>query len=217
MRTLWRLIRLAVLLGVVALTITVVAVQYASLKMAERDGAALAGPVDAILVLGAGVDGDGRLGYSSRRRVAGAVQLLAERRTRVLIMTGGVGDNHPQTPAARMMREYALELGADPAVVLVEDRSLTTLENLEFGFAIADAQGFRTLALSSDAYHLTRAQWLADWLGRGDVGLVATGGFDRDAAPDRIWAVLREALAWWWNLGRLTWRDWLGDRPATAT
>lgn len=208
MRTWWRVFRLLALAGGVVLVLTLVAVQYASLKMDadHGEGRSLAAPVDAVFVLGAGVDGDGVLGYSSRRRVAGAVTLLAAGRTGVLVMTGGVGGYHPDTPAAHMMRDYALTLGADPARVVVEDRSLTTIENLMFAFEIAQARGWGRVALASDAYHLTRAQMLAAWLGRPEVGLVATPGFERETGANRAWAVVREALAWWWNLGRLALR-----------
>ena len=75
-----RLVRWGLRLGVVVLALTAGAVMYFSSANLQTygEGRALAAPADAILVLGGGVDGDGVLGYSSRRRVAAAVELLRQ-------------------------------------------------------------------------------------------------------------------------------------------
>jgi hypothetical protein len=59
------------------------------------------------------------------------------------------------------------------------------------------------IALLTDAYHLERARWLAAFFGRPDVELVATDGLRFDTVGNRVWAILREALAWWYNLGKV--------------
>ena len=76
-----RLVKWALRLGVAVLALTAGAVMYfsdANLRL-YGGGRALEAPVDAILVLGGGIDGDWVLGYSSRRRVVVAVALLTAR------------------------------------------------------------------------------------------------------------------------------------------
>ncbi len=200
-----RLVRRLVRLGLVVLALTLAAVLYAEHRM--RQDAALADalpePVDAAIVLGAGVDGDGRLGYDSRRRVAGGVALLADGRADRLILSGGVGGNHPTTPAGVLMRDYAVELGAARERLMVEPRAVSTFENLRFSFAIAREHGLERLAIVSDPAHLARAAALARFWGRPGLPLVAVPGSERGWWPYRGVFAVREALAWWLNLGKV--------------
>ena len=200
-----RLVKWAFRLGVAVLALTVGAVLYLS-DANLRDygqGRALEAPVDAILVLGGGVDGDGVLGYSSRRRVAVAVSLLKAGQTRNLIFSGGPAWARPESTAARLMQEHAISLGAAAGVVFTENRSVSTFGNLHYGFAMAEQQGFTDLAILTDAFHLERAYWLAGYFGHQDIGLVAVKGLEYDGIANRVWSILREALAWWFNLAKV--------------
>ncbi|MGF1503395.1 MAG: YdcF family protein [Paracoccaceae bacterium] len=202
MGVIWWILRWGVRLGLVVLALTFGAVLWTSadVRQATEEGRALAAPVDAVIVLGAGVEGDGRLAYNSRRRTAAAVSLLKAGQTRAIIFAGGLGKYHPTTPAAALMRDHALELGAEPEALFVEPRSISTFENLRFSFEIAETEGLDRLALVSDAYHLPRAGALADYFGRPNLPLVAAPGFERDWWPERLTHLLRESLAWWFNL-----------------
>lgn len=209
-----RLARRAILLGAAVLAVTVAAVVYASERNFDRygPGMTLASPVDAIIVLGGGVDPDGVLGYSSRRRVAGAVALMRAGRAERLILAGGNASNgaDPETIEARLMRRWALELGAAEEALLVEDRSHSTFENLRFGFALAERHGLRRLAVLTDAFHLERARWLAAYLGRPDIAPAAVPGLGYTGPHDRAWSTLREAMAWWYNLLKIAGWEALG-------
>jgi uncharacterized SAM-binding protein YcdF (DUF218 family) len=204
--------------AVFALTLAAVVTLATEMRTDHLDGAALSAPVDALIVLGGRVDGDGRLGYSSRRRVEAAVRLLAGGQARAAIMTGGLGENHPLTPAASLMRAHAIEAGAAPEAVLVEPRSVSTFENLRLSFEIARERGLERLAVVSDPFHLPRAAALAAYFGEPEIGLVAAPGFDRESWYLR-WAILaREAMAWWFNLLKVAgWSalGWLDIDPAT--
>ncbi len=200
-----RLVKWALRLGVVVLALTVGAVLYfsdANLRL-HGGGRALAAPVDAILVLGGGIDGDWVLGYSSRRRVAGAVALLKAGRARNLIFSGGPDWVHPDFTAAGLMRDHAIALGAPPDALLVETRSSSTFENLRFGFALAEQRGFETLAILTDAFHLERARVLSGYFGHPDVALAAVPGLEYDGNVNRVWSIVREAMAWWLNLAKV--------------
>lgn len=209
-----RLVRLGAGVGVVVLALTIAAVLYFSDRNLERHGAgrSLDEPVDAMLVLGAGIDGDGFPAYSSRRRVAGAVALLEAGRTGNIIISGA---GYPVASAERM-RGFAELLGAPPGAVLVEPRARSTFENLRFGLAMAEANGFKRVAILTDAYHLERARWLAAYFGYPDVGLVAVAGLGSESWQDRAWSIAREALAWWYNLAKVAGWEALGAAGVEA-
>lgn len=199
------LVRRLVWLGCTVLALTVGAVlwcAYANLRDFGRWPDAEA-PADAIVLLGGGVDGDGAIGYSSRRRVAAAVELLRDGKARFLILTGGPGLYHPGAPAAILMRDHALALGAPIEALIVEPRSATTFQNLRFAFDIAAARGLERLALLTDAFHAERAGRLAAYFGHPGIRLVAVDGLDRDTLGNRVVSILREALSWWYNLAKI--------------
>jgi len=210
-----RLVRGLVWLAVVVLALTTAAVVYCSdvNLAAYGDGRGLTDPVDAILVLGASIDGDGVIGFSSRRRVKAAVALLQSGRAGNLIFSGNVGDRHSGVPAGVLMRDHAIALGAPADRLIAEPEAHTTFQNLRFGFAIADARGFTRLAILSDAFHLERARALAIFFGRPDVALAAADGLADDSLVNRIVSTVREAMAWWYNIGKVgVWQalGWLG-------
>ncbi|HSF96789.1 MAG TPA: YdcF family protein [Thermohalobaculum sp.] len=207
-----RWLRRVLQLGVAVLGLTVAAVMYfSSSNMAQYgNGAGLDAPVAAIIVLGGGIDGDGVLGYSSRRRVRAAVALLQAGKAEALILTGFSRDPRRWPSLAELMRDHAVSLGADPDRLILEERSRTTFENLRFGFALADSRGLQDIALLSDAFHIERARHLAAYLGRPDVRLVAAYGLSIDTPGNRVWGILREALAWWYNLYKVAGWEALG-------
>ncbi len=200
-----RLIKWELRLGIAVLALTVGAVLYfsdANLRLYGQ-GRGLDAPVDAILVLGGGIDGDGVLGYSSRRRVAVAVTLLQTGQARHLIFSGVPEWMHPDFTGAALMRNHAIALGAPSALLFTEDHSVSTFENLRFGFAVAEQQGFAKPALLTDAFHLERTRRLAGYFGHPNARLVAAPGLELDGHADRVWSIVREALAWWLNLAKV--------------
>ncbi len=191
-----------VALAVWALTAVAVVVAAAWMQHRHGEGRSLDQPVDAAIVLGAGIDPDQLAAYSSRRRVATGVALLRAGKARHLIMSGANSD--PDGPSgAELMRDYALTLGAPPEAVLVEGRSGSTLQNLLFSFPLAEQHGFQRLALVTDHAHLLRAELLAAYFGRPEIGLVAAPGLEREGWEDIAQTIGREALAWWYNLGKV--------------
>ena len=156
------LIKWGVRLGSLVLALTIGAVMYfshANLKT-YGEGRGLDAPVDAVLVLGGGIDGDGVLGFSSRRRVWAAVSLLETGKARHLIFSGGPDWRQPESSAAALMRAHAVALGAPPDALLAEVLSKSTFQNIRFGFALAEREGFSEVALLTDAFHLERTRWL---------------------------------------------------------
>lgn len=173
----------------------------------------IAPPFDAAIVLGGPMDPDQRPAWPTRRRVDAGVALLARGEALRLILSGGPSDAAGRGPAA-MMRAHAIEQGAPEEMLALEPTALTTLDNLVQGLALADARGWRRVAVVSDAWHLPRAMLLARLLGRGDLVPVAVNARPWMWTRDTPLLYLREAAAWWLNLGRAA--LWLAGREELA-
>jgi uncharacterized SAM-binding protein YcdF (DUF218 family) len=159
-------------------------------------------PVDAVIVLGGGMDPDGELNIIGRARVRAAVALLERGDAAHALFTGfGCKEGHACSEAAAMQARAVLD-GADPARLIVEPNARTTLENLALSFAIADDRGFQRLAVLTDAFHLSRAVALARLFGREVVPVAAEGGLYALPAAEQAPLLMRETLAWWYNLGK---------------
>lgn len=210
-------IRRLLRLGALAFLLLLAAVLWAEQRALSRHapGVAEGLPVDAVIVLGGGMDFDLMLNGLGRERVRTGLAILNAGKAQAVIFSGALGET-PDTSEAALMHAFALSLGADPARLRIEPVSRTTLQNLLFSFRIAEEEGWTRLAIVTDAFHLTRAGALAALLGRPDVALIASDGLTRDRLSTRAALTLRETLAWplnaakaagWIVLGWLGWSD----------
>jgi len=158
--------------------------------------------LDAVIVLGGGMDPDGHMNYLGRDRVAAAAWMLEHGRTRNVIMSGGSFAG-PLFAEAVLMQAYGHTMGIPGERIAIEARSRTTLENLRFSLALAASRGWTRIGIVTNAFHLHRALMLARLLGRDDVK-----GFSAEPFPTRfhffarLGLLVRETLAWWYNLGK---------------
>ena len=149
-------------------------------------------PADCIIVLGAHVWMDGRMSNALLYRCEAALQAWKNGVAPNIIVCGAQGSDEPETEAAAM-RRWMLDHGVPEGSVVAEPDSLNTMQNLQNAMAIMAEKGWRTAAVCSNNYHLTRALWLAR-----DAGLEATG----IAAPSTKDPVsfargrLRETCSW---------------------
>ena len=212
-RRLVRLVRRLAVAGLLVFVAVAIAMLWTASEIRKTYGGpdGIPEPVDAAIVLGGGTKSDLILDYSSRQRVRMGVYHLQQGNARNLIMTGGMMRGLSIT-AASAMRDFAVESGANPDKVLLEEQARTTFENLRFSFEIMDRNGWKTFAIISDAYHLARARELARFLGREPSGLGAASSMRSEPMPMRIAITLRETAAWgynlykaaaWWGLGVL--------------
>ncbi|MEM7497975.1 MAG: YdcF family protein [Pseudomonadota bacterium] len=197
-RLVWRLAQLGVVVFVITFVAVLMAERYAlSTYTAERMGR-----VDALIVLGGGVDPDYVLNYVGRERADTAAEVLRAGRAEVAIFTGTFERVDRPEGEAGLMRNRVSASGIDTTRLFLEPAARTTLENLRFSFVLAEAQGNRSFAIVTDAYHLPRALALASLLGRENVTGVASEGLDEHGAVTRFAFLAREAMAWWYNLGK---------------
>ena len=196
-----RRLRLFFRLGVLVLALTIAGVVYQANRMLERhaEGGSVEGTHDAALVLGSGIESDGLIAYSGRRRVRAGADLYHAGKVSRLILSDG-SRNLGSRKGAQGMADYALSLGVPRDALLLELGSTSTFENILYAQAIATEHGLTRIVLVTDDMHLTRSALLADYLGLEISGMVAADA-RRGLGPFTTWpAYLRETLAWWYNL-----------------
>lgn len=146
---------------------------------------------DYIIVLGAAVHGD-TPSLALVERLRAAADYMTEHPDTVAVVSGGQGDDENMSEAAAMY-EWLTHNGIDGSRIISEDKSGSTLENLENSFAITRLRGDdpnTAAAVVTSEYHIYRAKLLAQSLGVS-VGSVAA---HTTYAPIMINYFLREAF-----------------------
>ena len=154
-----------VCLGLLAALVTGTVIYHASLG---STGTAC----DYIVVLGCGVNGT-EPSLSLQNRIDAAYDYLSAHPESICVVSGGQGPGEDITEASCMKRELT-EMGISPDRIWEEDKSTSTMENLEFSLAVIEANaGFRpdTIGIVSSEYHLCRAGLMAGSFGVSSVGI----------------------------------------------
>ncbi|MBR1392734.1 MAG: YdcF family protein [Ruminococcus sp.] len=126
----------------------------------------------AVVVLGCQVRGE-RPSKMLRRRLDAAIGYLNENKDIPVIVSGGQGWDEAISEAL-CMKNYLTEQGIDESRIIMEDKSTSTDENLQFSFDILDKMGLkRDIVLVTDGYHQYRAQLIAKKHGAGDISAVS--------------------------------------------
>ena len=143
-------------------------VLYACVLSAAMVGAAVKHPQspDAVIVLGCRVGASGRPSLMLSRRIDAAYSYLSENQDVICVVSGGQGANEPYSEAA-VMKAYLVEMGIDEQRILLENKSTSTGENLEFSLELLEREGIQAdkIAIITDGFHQLRAGIMADQLG----------------------------------------------------
>jgi uncharacterized SAM-binding protein YcdF (DUF218 family) len=132
------------------------------------------------------------------KRVDAAVALFRGGRVHFLVFTGaGIGGDN-----ARFLAERALNAGVPSESILLEERSQSTRENLDFAAPLLRHHGFHRVALVTSESHLPRALALAqdrwpefEWI----PWAVPDAGAERSESftlGERLKALLERLRAW---------------------
>lgn len=116
-------------------------------------------PVSAVIVLGAGVNGE-TPSLTLRTRIDAAAAYLEEHPDVPVILSGGQGPGEAITEA-ECMRRALVRRGADESRLYPEERSTSTQENLRYSRAILEELGVdpaRRVAIVTSDFHLCRAR-----------------------------------------------------------
>lgn len=167
----------AFLLLIAAAGVVLLAAEAAVLAGGAEDGSAQ--PVDAVIVLGAGVNGE-TPSLTLQTRIRRAETYLALHPDVPVVLSGGQGPGEDITEAECMRRALA-SVGARR--LFLEEQSTSTAENFAFSKEILEAQGIETdtavIGVVSNDFHLFRAGLIARREGLSIVGIPAE-------------------LPWWW-------------------
>lgn len=155
------------------------------------------GRADFVIVLGAGLRAGGEVPplLASRLNRGHAVWLRLSRRAGgpgpLLIVSGGQGEDEPVAESSAMA-SYLVARGFPAERLILEDRSRTTEENLQFSKAIMDEirPNARCVIVTSD-FHAFRTAMLARRLGvRGQATGARVAGYYRPSAELREFAAV---------------------------
>ena len=125
---------------------------------------------DYIVVLGAGIIGS-RVTPLLAARIEKGIELLHYNPNAVLIMSGGQGPGE-DIPESEAMADYAADKGVETGKIVIEQKSVSTQENLRFSRELMDKQKPEIIVVTT-AYHVFRALILAKEQGIKCVGFGA--------------------------------------------
>ncbi|MFJ3323399.1 YdcF family protein [Streptomyces griseus] len=157
------------------------------------------GDVDFVVMLGSGLIGGERVPPLLASRLRSGLRVQEEQTARggpapVLLVSGGQGPDE-KLPEAEAMGRWLVAEGADPDLVLEENRSRTTTENLRFSRRLMEAadEGYVCVVVTNN-FHAFRAAMTARREGvRGQVIGSPTAAY--------FWpsATIREFVAVFWE------------------
>lgn len=114
--------------------------------------------LDYVIVLGAQVRGT-RITNSLRKRLETAKEYLEENPDTVAVVSGGQGEGEDLSEA-QCMYDYLIENGINPERIIMEDKSTSTEENIEFSMNIieGDFEGEEpSIGVVTNNFHVYRA------------------------------------------------------------
>ena len=124
------------------------------------------GSADCVLVLGAGVQPDGRPSPMLSERINTGVKLYKAGAAPKLLMSGDHGTKgHDEVNA---MKDAALAAGVPSADVFMDHAGFSTYDSM---YRARDIFGAEKIVIVTQAYHLPRALWIAKRMGLEAVGV----------------------------------------------
>lgn len=128
-------------------------------------------PADAVIVLGAGVNGT-EPSLSLRTRLDAALDYLEACPDVPAVLTGGTGYGE-EISEAQCMYDYLTERGVEPDRLILEDQASNTAENFARSRPLLEEAGVDpaedTVAVVTNDFHMARSELIARRQGYGDV------------------------------------------------
>ena len=159
------------LVGLAAALLLFLTVEGLLLSHGERDNSAL--PVDAVIVLGAGVNGE-TPSLILWSRITAAAAYLEGHPDVPVVLSGGQGPGENISAAACMRRELTAR-GVEEDRLLLEDRSTSTAENFAYSKELLEELGLSetTVAVITSDFHCFRAHLIAQRAGLSVIDIPA--------------------------------------------
>lgn len=176
----WKLCQRAFFAGLALGLAVLTGIEAAIVSRGEADDAAV--PVDAVIVLGAGVNGE-EPSAALWSRIRAAEDYLEGHPDVPVVLSGGRGPGEAVSEAEAMRRALWTGDEAEDARFLLEDRSTNTAQNFRYSKALLEEHGVDTgtavVAVVTNDFHCFRARMIARRQGLETVGVPAE-------------------LPWWW-------------------
>lgn len=154
-------------------------------------------PVDAIIVLGAGLNPDNTPTPSMIRRADHAAALWKQGIAAHIICSGGY-PGRATVSEASACETALLAAGVPASAIILEEASRSTEENAFETHTIMQANGWQTAVIVSDGYHLLRANWLFQMSGVTAYPSPVTESYP--TLTEYVISVLREIAALHWQV-----------------
>lgn len=149
---------------------------------------------DVVIILGAGLRGDG-VTTTLALRLNKAAEYLRKNKNAIAVVSGGQGSDEWVTEASAM-KKYLIRKGIQPKRILEEGRSTSTKENFMFSKELLDARlgaGSYNCVYVTNSFHAYRAGLYAK-----KAGLDAESLASRSATDTLPYNYTREYLALLW-------------------
>ena len=172
----WKLLLRIAQIGLAALVLGLSAVEVWVIRAGHRDESAQ--PADAVIILGAGVNGT-TPSVALQTRIDAAERYLKAHPGIPAVLSGGQGPGE-DISEARAMYDALTDRGIDPERLILEEQSANTRQNLQNSLALLPDDYHKTVAIVTNDFHMGRVRLLLNAAGPGRVVQVPA------------------KLPWWW-------------------
>ena len=172
----WKILLRIAQIGLAALVLGLSAVEVWVIRAGHRDESAQ--PADAVIVLGAGVNGT-TPSVALQTRIDAAERYLKAHPDIPAVLSGGQGAGE-DISEARAMYDALTDRGIDPERLILEEQSANTRQNLQNSLALLPDDYHKTVAIVTNDFHMGRVRLLLNAAGPGRVVQVPA------------------KLPWWW-------------------
>lgn len=117
---------------------------------------------DIVIVLGCKVQKSGNPSLMLSKRINAAYEYLEENPNLICVVSGGQGSDEPFSEA-EVMKSCLVEMGIGEDRIIVEDKSESTRQNIEFSLALLKEKNIEAdeAAIVTDGFHQYRASLIA--------------------------------------------------------
>ena len=158
----WKILLRAAQAGLAVLILGLAAVEGWVIRVGGRNDSDL--PADAVIVLGAGVNGT-TPSMALQTRIDAAARYLQANPDIPAVLSGGQGAGE-DISEARAMYDALTARGIDPERLILEEQSANTRQNLRNSLPLLEKQGFDSyggrLAVITNGFHMARVGLLWD-------------------------------------------------------
>lgn len=126
--------------------------------------------IDIIFVFGAGLI-ENRISLSLKKRLNKAIEISEEYPNCPIIVSGGQGKDE-WISEAKAMKDYLVKHGIDENLILTEEKSTSTQENLVYSMKLYDLKN-KKIVFISNQFHVYRIEKMAHKLGLEGISLAA--------------------------------------------